>query len=51
MAGNTWATLAFGSRPSRTAATNSRSCSSMPSIDTSTCDTSIAFSSPSTRSS
>src|SRR6266851_7704147 len=46
-----WATLALGSRFSRIAAKNSRSCSSMPFIDTSTLDTSILFSSPSSRSS
>src|SRR5690606_18193550 len=36
MAGRHWAMLALGSRPSRMAAVNSRSCSSMPFIDTST---------------
>ena len=45
------ATLALGSRPSRIAAKNSRSCSSMPFIDTSTFDTSIFSSLPLNRSS
>ena len=46
-----WATPALGSLPSRMAAKNSRSASSMPSIDTSTFDTSIASCRPFTRSS
>ena len=51
MAARHWATLALGSRFSRIAAKNSRSCNSIPFIDTSTLDTSILFSSPSSRSS
>ena len=46
-----WATLALGSLPSRMATKNLRSASSMPSIDTSTFDTSIASCRPSTKSS
>ena len=51
MHGSSWARLAFGSRFSRMAAMNSRSSSSMPSIDTSTFETSILLSLPSLRSS
>ncbi len=51
IAGSTWRTLPLGSRPSRIAAKNSRSCSSMPFIDTSTFDTSIWLFLPSNRSS
>ena len=51
MAGKHWARLEFGSRCSRMAAMNSRSCSSMPFIDTSTPDTSIFSSLPVNRSS
>lgn len=41
MAGRHCATLAFGSRPSLIAAKNSRSCSSIPFIDTATFERSI----------
>src|SRR5690606_1771757 len=51
IAGSTCATLAFGSRFSRIAAMNSRSCSSMPFIDTATPERSICLSLPSKRSS
>src|SRR5688572_4933334 len=51
MAGRIWWMLPFGSRFSLMAAKNSRSCSSMPFMDTSTLDTSIFWSLPSTRSS
>ena len=51
MAGRHWARLAFGSRRSRMAAKNSRSCSSIPFIDTSTLETSIGLFLPSSRSS
>jgi hypothetical protein len=51
MHGSTCARLAIGSRFSLMAAMNSRSSSSMPSIDTSTLDTSILLSLPSLRSS
>ena len=51
MAGSTCCTLPLGSRFSWMAAKNSRSCSSMPFIDTSTFDTSIWLFLPSNRSS
>ena len=51
IAGRHWARLEFGSRPSRMAATNSRSISSMPLVETSTLLTSIWLSRPSNKSS
>ncbi len=51
IAGRHCPTLAFGSRPSLIAAKNSRSCNSMPFIETATFDRSIGCWSPSTRSS
>ena len=51
IAGRHWARLEFGSRPSRIAAMNSRSISSMPLVETSTLLTSICLSWPSNRSS